>query len=627
MPAATRHRSNWLTRGLFALACLGTIALLAWGEVVGWRAEMTRVEDGTSELAQYFVQHAEDTLELAKTPLVAVVAQLENLGTDGQRLDELRTLMLRLKIGTPPIRDLFIYDEAGNWLLTTAEEPPAGANNADRDYFKQHAASSSRLAVVGAPVVSRSSGEWIIPVTMRFNKADGSFGGVVLASVAVQTFGDYFENFQTGQLGSTILVRGDGVVLARAPFDPNILGRDISDHELFVRHLSQTDTGHYFYQSPIDAIQRIGGFHRSWRSQLVVLTAVSQSEATATWIQGARWRWGALAVTMLAGAVLLLQLYRQNQARRQSDLILAAREAELSLLADNANDLVERIDLNGIRRYVSPSAIHILGVPSEALVGTNAFESILPEDRQFVTAAVASLYRGERSATVAFRLVTADRSTKWVESTLSVLPATEAGEMLGVVSVTRDISERKVLEHKLQELATLDGLTGIPNRRAFDARIEQEVARCRRDRRPLSVVLIDVDHFKLFNDKYGHLAGDACLQQVAKAIDGCMRRPADFAARYGGEEFVVVLPETDTAGAHTVAEEMRRRIEELDIPHSGNPPWLKVTASLGLATQEHEWLTPDELVHLADQALYAAKAGGRNRTAREQQVPPTASSG
>lgn len=174
------------------------------------------------------------------------------------------------------------------------------------------------------------------------------------------------------------------------------------------------------------------------------------------------------------------------------------------------------------------------------------------------------------------------------------------------------ISRRNRIVVKLQQLARLDELTRLDNRRSFDDRLTTEWRRAARDRRPLSVLFVDIDHFKNYNDSYGHQAGDAALTAVARCIGANLRRPADFAARYGGEEFVVVLPDTDETGAHAVAQTLRRAVDELDIncPGAGR----HVTVSIGAATRAaHTEREPSALVKAADEALYLAKAAGRNR--------------
>jgi diguanylate cyclase (GGDEF)-like protein len=166
-----------------------------------------------------------------------------------------------------------------------------------------------------------------------------------------------------------------------------------------------------------------------------------------------------------------------------------------------------------------------------------------------------------------------------------------------------------VANDTLRDLAERDGLTGLFNRRHFDQTLRAELLRNAREQRPLSLLLVDVDHFKHFNDTHGHLAGDACLCTVARCVGRCAGRPADVAARFGGEEFAVLLPCTDAPGALRVAEQVRAAVAA-NAADNGTP----VTVSVGAATLWPQAGTrPDEVIAAADGALYAAKAGGRDR--------------
>jgi len=161
--------------------------------------------------------------------------------------------------------------------------------------------------------------------------------------------------------------------------------------------------------------------------------------------------------------------------------------------------------------------------------------------------------------------------------------------------------------------ALLDGLTGIPNRRAFDEQLSREWFRAQRNQAVLSLIMIDIDYFKLYNDTYGHLGGDDCLKQFATALLGSLRA-SDFAARYGGEEFACILHEADEAGALITAERIRSKVESLHIPHGASPVSPFVTASQGVATlTSSEDVEPNCLIEMADQMLYRAKDKGRNR--------------
>ena len=167
---------------------------------------------------------------------------------------------------------------------------------------------------------------------------------------------------------------------------------------------------------------------------------------------------------------------------------------------------------------------------------------------------------------------------------------------------------------ELQKLAALDGLTGIANRRRFDETINVEWQRGQRERQPLSLLLCDVDFFKIYNDTFGHLTGDLCLKKTAAVLTAHLKRPADLAARYGGEEFAIVLPDTRLEGALQLAQSCVQHLERLAIENPQAVPYGVVTMSIGVASvvpSPHS--TIEELIESADRALYAAKKAGRNR--------------
>jgi diguanylate cyclase (GGDEF)-like protein len=178
----------------------------------------------------------------------------------------------------------------------------------------------------------------------------------------------------------------------------------------------------------------------------------------------------------------------------------------------------------------------------------------------------------------------------------------------------RDLHQREVIarqQAKLAKLALTDELTGLANRRSLGAGLRRECRRSIREGAPLALIMLDIDHFKQFNDIHGHVAGDECLRRVAACLMRQARRPGDMAARFGGEEFVMLLPGLDLAAARDLAESIRTDILALGLPHPGSP-LARLTVSLGVAARLGEDDTPEDLLARADGALYAAKASGRN---------------
>ncbi|MCD8485300.1 MAG: diguanylate cyclase [Desertifilum sp.] len=189
--------------------------------------------------------------------------------------------------------------------------------------------------------------------------------------------------------------------------------------------------------------------------------------------------------------------------------------------------------------------------------------------------------------------------------------ATQLGSLIQLKKVEATL---KRMNSDLNRLATLDELTNVANRRSFNEHFKQEWRRLARERSPLSLILCDLDYFKLYNDTYGHLAGDFCLQQVAQAIQQEVNRPADLVARYGGEEFTIILPNTPIQGALKVAERMQSAVRSLQIVHAQSPVHDYLTLSLGVTSIIPQIkLDPLILIAIADRALYEAKQQGRNR--------------
>jgi diguanylate cyclase (GGDEF)-like protein/PAS domain S-box-containing protein len=200
----------------------------------------------------------------------------------------------------------------------------------------------------------------------------------------------------------------------------------------------------------------------------------------------------------------------------------------------------------------------------------------------------------------------------WLMSFFPILDAQQHPSKVGMIVI--EISDRKRLEIQLKQQAREDQLTTIANRLHFKESSELEWRRCKRNHQPFSLILLDIDEFKKYNDTYGHVAGDACLVQVAKMLMMVVGRAGDLVARYGGEEFIILLPDTDAAGAVHVAELVRKNLKEQQISHGGSTVCGYVTVSLGVATcVPNDLLQVDDLIQAADEALYDSKRQGRDR--------------
>jgi diguanylate cyclase (GGDEF)-like protein/PAS domain S-box-containing protein len=372
-----------------------------------------------------------------------------------------------------------------------------------------------------------------------------------------------------------------------------------------------------------------GGNPDEHATRKAATTPISPRTSFAAWketVQGysAPWTQADLAMAReVRNAVQAEMAKRAQSALRES-------QARLALIVGHSSDVIMDVGLDGIRHYVSPAVERLLGwrpeemVGSTALLGSTVAEFVHPEDQQSVMDSRTALRSGGTGETsVCFRHLRRDGAWRWVDSRVRLRMSADGAGPTGAVVALRDATDRKIVEIKLKDaleqmerMAATDGLTGLANRRHFDGVADEEWRRCARERHALSVMMLDVDHFKLFNDLYGHLAGDGCLRAIASQLKAAARRPGDLAARYGGEEFLLLMPHTDPAGALRVAERVRTLVLDLAIAHEGSPAASVVTVSVGVATAwpgESGPKSVSTLLAAADTAMYQAKSGGRNR--------------
>ncbi len=266
--------------------------------------------------------------------------------------------------------------------------------------------------------------------------------------------------------------------------------------------------------------------------------------------------------------------------------------------------------------YTSPSTPDIFGWTCEEMLERMPADLFTEAARAIIAGDIALLSSGESTSSVIVEGIHKDGHAIWLENKVRVLEKKD--DTLFVMVAMRDVTETKLLQDQVAQLAWIDGLTSLHNRRAFDQTFEAEWRRALRSGAPLSIILLDVDHFKLLNDTYGHQVGDDCLRAIAACIRNTIRRAGDFLARYGGEEFIIILPNTDSAAAQVLANEVLNAVAALEIPHSGNPEGGSVvTISCGVSTalgrRGGTVRMPEGLLSSADSALYKAKHKGRNR--------------
>lgn len=491
------------------LICLALAGACAW---LVWSSHAIRLRDAevaTENMARTLASQANTAFKIADVMLDDIVERSQREGTTGAAGQRLNGYLAHLTHKVPEVHGLFVYDEDGIWNATSLGTPQIG-NNSDRDYFIYHHNNKQTGTLISAPIRSRSTGHWIIPVSRRLEHGDGSFAGVALATLRLDSFERVYDSLDLGTSGTVFFALENGTLIYRRPFQEKLIGTDLSRGSMFRSYYQHGPASTRMLVATVDGVERLYSYRRLDDFPVIVATALSKQDIFAQW-------------------------------RTFSAQIVAGTLGALAALAWFFRKLIRQV---AIRDHVETE----LRVASQELEKANA---------------------------------------------------------------------------DLQTMAMKDGLTGLANRRSFDNVLDYELKRARRGHQAVSLLMLDVDFFKKFNDRYGHVAGDACLQAVAGAIAGNAVRSADTVARYGGEEFAVILPNTDMAGAQVVAEAIREAIVALALPHADGVEQ-HVSASIGVATAvpgEHAGIGKLELMHQADAALYQSKNAGRNRVTAWQNQP------
>jgi diguanylate cyclase (GGDEF)-like protein/PAS domain S-box-containing protein len=315
----------------------------------------------------------------------------------------------------------------------------------------------------------------------------------------------------------------------------------------------------------------------------------------------------AISALLLLGLIIAYFDRKLSRLTRHEVESLQASERRYRALIENADDIICVLDPDGTVTYESSNTLRLLGYPSAALVG-RGFRELVPADCAANVCALLNdaMAQPGRPLSSEVRLRAGDGSFREFEAiATSMLHDPAVG---GIVLNLHDVTERKALVAKLQAMSETDVLTGLANRRGFLKQAERELARARRSNLPLTVVMVDVDHFKRVNDRYGHAAGDLVLGMIAEQCR-CVMREADITARFGGEEFVLLLPDATVDAGHTVVSRLRRAISAAKVATIKGE--ISVTASFGLAAAPPDG-DLESALRFADEALYEAKHAGRD---------------
>ncbi|KFJ90665.1 Phytochrome-like protein cph2 [Pseudomonas oleovorans subsp. oleovorans] len=271
--------------------------------------------------------------------------------------------------------------------------------------------------------------------------------------------------------------------------------------------------------------------------------------------------------------------------------------------------------------YIGPQIETLLGWSQASWVSAEDWATRMhPDDREKVVQFCIAQSQNGVDHEADYRALTAAGDYVWIRDVVHVV-RDDNGEVDALIGFMFDISERKkteeqllTLQKQLEEYSYKDGLTGVANRRMFDMVLATEWANAQRSQQPLSLILLDIDHFKQYNDHYGHVQGDDCLKSVGQALSRAVKRPRDFVGRFGGEEFVLVLPETDEAAARHIAERCRQQVRQQRIAHARSAVSSLLTISLGVGTivpGAHD--RSQDFLSAVDKLLYQAKQRGRDR--------------
>ena len=486
LPRPFRSARTWI-----ALGVLAPVGMLAASGLMLFELRQDawdKAEQTSKNLVQVLERDIARNVEMYD---LSIQAAVDNLRTPGlaEVTPELRQLILFDRAATA--RDMgvmIVIDEHGGVVADIDAVPPRKGSYADREYFQVHKARAGLGLYIGSPIVSRLTGERMLPFSRRINKPDGTFGGVVLGSVKLSYFTRLFSQITLGREGAINLYLRDGTRVMRQPFVEADIGANIASAPTFQGFVRQHN-GSFVHTSVRDGIERHYTFTRIGDLPLILNVALSTDEIEAEW----------RAKAFVIGGIVL---------------VLCCVTIALSLLFG------------------------------------------------------------------------------------------------------RELRRREAMQGELERLSLTDSLTRLPNRRAFEDAGARAWEVARRNGKSLSLLIVDADHFKRFNDRYGHPVGDEVLQGLARSLSASVHRPDDLVCRVGGEEFAILLPETDQAGALRIAEKVHAEVSALMVSSAGIGAGA-VTVSIGLAVAAQaatEVATLADLYRLADEALYEAKAGGRNQT-------------
>ena len=542
----------------------------------------------------------------------------------------------------PGARTLAILDATGT--VRASNQPRiVGGNFREREYFQAPLRQPDASMLYVSPPFRTALDTWIINIVKVVPGADGEFAGIVSASLDPNEFAILLNSVRYAEDMRVGLNHGDGLVFMTAPSREDLTGVNLDAPGSFYRqHVDSGREENLFVgamrstgETRMVALRTIRPAGLRMDKPLMVAVSRDLEAMYARWRREAWTRVGLLALFALIGLPGLFFAQRnQRRAERQAATAaadLSASRERLAVATDAAGIGIWELDLATGRLFWDDWMHRLYGTSSAAFDGKLDCwrERVHPDDIGRMTHEIENVLVADGVLDSEFRIVRPDGETCHLKVYARVRHSAEGRpeRMTGVnYDITSEVRNAEMLtrlnaqllrqSELLRTQAFIDGLTGVSNRRRFDEALAAEWRRCRRDGAPLALLMIDIDHFKRYNDRYGHQAGDECLKAVAGAFRERLSRSHDLVARYGGEEFACVMPDSDIAGALAKAEELRVAVEDLKLPHEDSPTARIVTVSIGVTSRVPDGdATPEDLVAAADAALYAAKNAGRNRVA------------
>ncbi|MGC3986201.1 MAG: diguanylate cyclase [Pseudorhodoferax sp.] len=619
----------------WALWALGWLLVLALAGDASWRArerivaqDMLRLQGQAQAVELHLTRHLK-----AINAALADASQL--LPQDLAAVPSVPPPLKLLVEAMPGVHGLQIADRDGR-VLAASQPELTDRDVSARSYFMTVRDHADPDTLYVSPPLRSVLGNFTTVLSRSLHGADGRFAGVISASFDV----DYFEIVLRALLyapdARATIAHGDGPIIVSSPLEDARIGFDLNQPDSLFRQHMQSGRMHNLLQGRMVgkselrmmALRAVEPAALLLDRPLVVYMSRRADAVLAPWWAKLRTESLLLALTMAVSAVWLRwhQGRRYLQERTERNAAQAERESarRLEFGLRGADLGLWEWNLADDTIAVNAREMEMLGYPpTEAPLRAEFWRSLLhPDDQAEADQAIAAHLRGE---TPSYRLEHRFRHREghwiWVLAHAMVMQRHARGKPLRVVGTHLDISERKrsqlELERMNAQLAALsltDGLTGVANRRQFDQTLALEWARGLRNHQPLALLMLDVDHFKRYNDHLGHPEGDAALRAVAQVLSACLRTPVEKLMRYGGEEFAVLLVDADAQAGARVAQRCLDAIAQARLPHPDSPlsPWISI--SIGVASLvPHPGHVQEQLVMAADAALYRAKQQGRAR--------------